>query len=45
MANQPVSDELYEDLRKHFSDKEISDLTFTVSLMNACNRIGVSMKV
>lgn len=45
LANQPIPDELYENLRAHFDDKEISDLTFAVSLMNAFNRLAVSMKV
>jgi len=38
-------DELYEPLKAHFSDVEISDLTLAVSLMNAFNRLAVGMKL
>jgi AhpD family alkylhydroperoxidase len=34
-------DEIYEGLKPHFSEKEIVDLTYTIALMNALNRIGV----
>lgn len=37
-------DELFENLKKHFSDKEISDLTFAISSMNAMNRIIISVR-
>lgn len=38
-------DELYEPLKAHLSDVEISDLTLAVSLMNAFNRLAVGMKL
>lgn len=38
-------DELYEPLKAHLSDIEISDLTLAVSLMNAFNRLAVGMKL
>jgi len=38
-------DEAYEPLKSHFSDAEISDLTFAVALMNALNRLGVGMRL
>lgn len=37
-------DEAYEALRAHFTDAEISDLTFAIALMNAFNRMAISMR-
>ncbi|MFD2614881.1 carboxymuconolactone decarboxylase family protein [Paenibacillus gansuensis] len=37
-----VSDELYKQVRGQFSEKEISDLTFSVMAINAWNRINVA---
>ncbi|MDR3449285.1 MAG: carboxymuconolactone decarboxylase family protein [Alphaproteobacteria bacterium] len=37
-------DDVYLPLKEHFKDAEISDLTLAVALMNAFNRIAVSMK-
>ena len=37
-------DNLFEALKPHFSDKEISDLTFAIITMNALNRLGISMR-
>lgn len=37
-------DELFEGLKTHFSDKEISDITFAIITMNALNRLGISMR-
>ena len=39
-----ADDESYEALKKVFSDKEISDLTFAISLMNGMNRLAISMR-
>ncbi len=39
-----VSDELYEETRSQFSEKEISDLTWTVAAINAWNRIAISFR-
>ncbi|KTC21978.1 alkylhydroperoxidase [Pseudomonas marginalis ICMP 9505] len=36
---------LYDPLKTHFSDVEISDLTLAVSLMNAFNRLAVGMRL
>jgi len=38
-------DALYEPLKAHFSDAEISDLTLAVALMNAFNRLAVGMRL
>lgn len=45
VSAQGAPDELYEPLKALFSDAEISDLTFAVSLMNAFNRLAVGMRL
>jgi AhpD family alkylhydroperoxidase len=37
-------DEIFNGLKAHFTDKEISDLTFAIITMNALNRLGISMR-
>jgi len=37
------SDDLYEELRRHFSEKEIVDLTVLVGQINLWNRVAISM--
>lgn len=39
-----VPDEVYEEARRHFSDKELVDLTLIISVINAWNRIAVSFR-
>ncbi len=39
-----AEDAVYEPLLQFFTAQEISDLTFTVSLMNAFNRLAISMR-
>jgi AhpD family alkylhydroperoxidase len=39
-----VSDEIYEEVRAQFSEKEISDLTFAVMAINAWNRVNVAFR-
>ena len=39
-----VPDDIYERVRGQFSEKEISDLTFTIMAINAWNRAGVAFK-
>lgn len=38
-------DEVYLPLQNHFSPEEISDLTFAISIMNALNRMAISMRL
>lgn len=40
-----AGDDVYQPLLAHFSAVEISDLTFAISLMNAFNRLAVSMRM
>ncbi len=37
-------DDLYDDLKAHFSEQQIVDLTLIVSLMNAWNRLAVGFR-
>ncbi|WP_145556230.1 carboxymuconolactone decarboxylase family protein [Yersinia canariae] len=37
-------DSTFDALKAHFTDTEISDLTFAISIMNAFNRLAVSMR-
>jgi AhpD family alkylhydroperoxidase len=39
-----VSDEIYDRVREQFSEKELSDLTFSVMAINAWNRINIALK-
>jgi alkylhydroperoxidase family enzyme len=37
-----VSDELYEQTREHFSEKEVVNRTWAVATINAWNRMSIS---
>lgn len=39
-----VPDSVFEEVRKHFSDKEIIDLTFVASTINAWNRLAIALR-
>lgn len=45
IATSHAEDEVYPALREHFTPRQISDLTFAVSLMNAFNRLAVAMRL
>jgi AhpD family alkylhydroperoxidase len=44
LPKQGVPDEIYNRVREHWSEKEISDLTFSIMAINAWNRINVAFK-
>jgi len=44
VAETHVPDETYEEVRKHFSEKEIVDLTYVAAAINAWNRLGIAMR-
>jgi AhpD family alkylhydroperoxidase len=44
VAETHVPDDVYEEVRKHFSEKEIVDLTHAVAAINAWNRLAISMR-
>jgi len=39
-----AEDETYAEVKAHFSDKEMSDLTIAIAMINAWNRIAISMR-
>ena len=44
IATTGAPDSAFEALQAHFSDVEIADLTFAISIMNAFNRLAISMR-
>ena len=44
ISEDHVPDEVYEEVRQHFTEKELVDLTGTIALINAWNRFGVSFR-
>ena len=44
IAQSHAPDEVFAPLKAHFSDAEISDLTFVVALMSAFNRLAIGMR-
>jgi AhpD family alkylhydroperoxidase len=39
-----VADAIYEAVRPHFTEKELSDLTFAVATINAWNRLAIASR-
>jgi alkylhydroperoxidase family enzyme len=39
-----VPDDLYEEARREFSEKELVDLTWAAAAINAWNRVAISMR-
>lgn len=44
IADETVEDDLYEDVRRHFDEKAIVDLTLAVIAINAWNRLAISFR-
>lgn len=44
LGHEGASDAEFEELRKHFNDQEISQLTLLVVTINAWNRLGVGFR-
>ena len=44
ISQDPVSDELFTEVRRHFSEKELVDLTLAIVAINGWNRLAVSMR-
>jgi len=44
LPEQGVPNELYERVRTQLSEKEISDLTFVVMVVNSWNRLNIAFK-
>lgn len=44
LGRKGISDDVYETVRKVFTEKEISDLTFLIVAINGWNRLGVAFR-
>jgi AhpD family alkylhydroperoxidase len=44
ISPEGVSDEVYDRLRAHFSETQISELTFAVGVINLWNRLNISLQ-
>ena len=44
VRNGHVRDEVFEEARKHFSEKELADLTLAVAAINAWNRLAIAAR-
>jgi AhpD family alkylhydroperoxidase len=44
LSAQGVSDEVYDCVRAHLSETQISELTFAIAVINAWNRLNVSLR-
>jgi AhpD family alkylhydroperoxidase len=44
VASTQVPDEVYEQARRQFNEKEITDLTLAVATINAWNRLAISLR-
>jgi AhpD family alkylhydroperoxidase len=45
VADGQVPDAAYENVRAHFSEKELSDLTFAVATINVWNRLAIASRM
>jgi AhpD family alkylhydroperoxidase len=45
IAGTGAPDSVYDAVRAHFDDKEVVDLSFAAALMNALNRLAISMRM
>jgi len=45
ISERAVSDEVFDDVRKHFSDDELSKLTLAIAAINSWNRFGVGFRL
>src|SRR5882757_4821646 len=39
-----IPDAVYDEVKKHFNDKDLVDLTLVIAVMNAWNRIAISFR-
>lgn len=44
LSEHGISNPLFEQMREHFSEKEISDLTFAIGVINTWNRLSVAFR-
>ena len=44
IAEDRVPDEVYEEVRQHFSEKELADLTLAIVAINGWNRLNIAFR-
>jgi alkylhydroperoxidase family enzyme len=44
IAESRVTDEVYEEAKKHFTDKELVNLTLAITQINVWNRFNVAFR-
>jgi alkylhydroperoxidase family enzyme len=44
ISHGPVPDRIYEEARRHFSDKELVDLTLALVAINGWNRLSIAFR-
>jgi AhpD family alkylhydroperoxidase len=44
VADTRVPDEIYEEVRKYFSEKDVADLTLAVASINSWNRLNIALR-
>jgi AhpD family alkylhydroperoxidase len=44
VAETHAPDEVFENLRRHFSEKQIADLTLAVATINSWNRLNIALR-
>ncbi|HZL43452.1 MAG TPA: carboxymuconolactone decarboxylase family protein [Verrucomicrobiae bacterium] len=44
VADTHVPDEVFEQVRKHFTEKELADLTFAIVAINGWNRLAIAFR-
>ena len=45
ITNGHVTDDIFEETQKHFTEKEMADLTFAIATINAWNRLSISARL
>lgn len=43
ISENPITDEVYQNVRRYFDEKEYTDLLFAITQINTWNRISISM--
>lgn len=44
VSESHVPEAIYNEVRPHFSERELADLTFIIAVMNAWNRVAISFR-
>jgi alkylhydroperoxidase family enzyme len=44
ISQEEITDELYAEMRRHFTEKELVDLTYAIIAINGWNRLNVPFR-